>query len=436
MSSSAHIVEQCGGRVDRERARIVAGLGLPALAMLTLAAGAVSWAKDAHALWGDRLEAFVAHSVTRDDNVFRISGQSDPVSALGSPTRGDKVKTTSVGLNLDLPMSRQRILGGLSFSENRYDRFTVLNFTERHGRALWQWQAGSDFSGQLGYTNDRALASLANVQGGVQSGTPNPLETQKTFLEATYVVTPRWHLRGALSRLEQDNGAPERQVNDISSDGAGLALSYVTPAQTRIGLDLQKQDGKLPNPQLVAGSLVDNSYRQDRVSVVVDWTISGHSRLLASAGRVERSFAQLPARNFSTGILHADYEWKPTGKFTFVAAAQKDIGAPDEINAGINIGFVLVKGIALRPAYRITDKVSMSGLLAYGDWEYLGDPGLALGTVSPRSDRVRTAGVAFAYQPIRAVQLGLGVRRETRTSTAAFGDYEADIVSLSARLAF
>jgi exopolysaccharide biosynthesis operon protein EpsL len=411
-------------------------LGPPALVLLILAAGAASWARDARALWDDKLEAFVSHSVMRDDNVFRISGQSDPLTALGAPSKADTVNTTSVGLNLDLPLSRQRILGGLSFSKNRYDRFTVLDFTERHARAGWQWQVGSDLSGRLAHTNDRALASLANVQGGVQSGTPNPLETLKTVLDTTYRVTPRWHLRGEVSRIEQENELAERQANDIRNDGAGLALMYVTPAETRIGLELQRQDGELPNPQLVNGTLVDNSYRQDRVAVVFDWTLSGLSRLRASAGRVERSFVQLPLRDHSTGIFHADYEWRPTGKLTLVAAAQKDIAAPDEINAGVNIGFVLVKGIALRPAYRMTEEVSVSGLLDYSDLEYLGDPGLALGTVAPRSDRVRTAALAVSYQPIRAVRLHLGLRRETRTSTAAFGDYEADIVSLGARLAF
>lgn len=417
-------------------ARGGAAFGPPARVLLILAAGAAFWASDARALWDDKLEAYVAHRVTRDDNVFRISGDSDPVSALGAPSKADTVNTTTIGLNLDLPLSRQRILGGLSFSENRYDRFTVLDFTERHARASWEWQAGSDFSGQLGYTNDRALASLANVQGGIQLGTPNPLETKKTFVDTTYRVTPRWHLRGEASRIEQENELAQQQANDIRGDGAGLALTYVTPAETRIGLELHRQDGELPNAQLVNGILVDNSYRQDRVAVVFDWTLSGLSRLRASAGRVERSFVQLPLRDHSTGTFHADYEWRPTGKLTLVAAAQKDIAAPDEVNAGVNIGFVLVKSLALRPAYRMTDKVDVSGRLEYGDWEYLGDPGLALGTVAPRSDRVRTAALAVSYRPMRAVRLELGLRRETRTSTAAFGDYEADIVSLGARLAF
>jgi exopolysaccharide biosynthesis operon protein EpsL len=426
MSYNAHSSAGSGG----------ARFGLPALTLLALAAGTVCGAKDAHALWDDKLEAFVAHRVTRDDNVFRISGESDPSSVLGSPSKADTVNATSVGLNLDLPLSRQRILGGLSVSENRYDRYTVLNFTERHGRVIWQWQAGSALSGQLVYTNDRALASLANVQSGVQSGAPNPLETRKAFLEGTYQMGARWRLKGEASQLKQSNEAPVRQVNDITNDGAGLGISYVTPADNQIGLSVQTQKGDLPNRELINASLVDNSYRQRRVAVTTDWNITGHSHLRASAGKVKRSFDDVPARGHETGFYRAAFDWKPGSRFALTVTAQRDIAAPDEINAGINIGFVLVKGIALRPAYRITETVSVSGLLDYSDWEYLGDAGVVLGALPARSDRVRAAALALEYQPVRALRLGLGLRRETRTSTAALGDYQADIVSLSARLAF
>lgn len=409
---------------------------LRGLTVLALATGAMLWAKNSHALFDGRLEPFVAHAVIHDDNVFRLSERLDPASVLGSSSKSDTYRTTSAGLNLDVPVGRQRIQGGLSFNQNRFDRFSVLDFNERHGRALWQWVAGDDFSGRLGYTTDRALASLANIQGGVQLSTPNPLETKKALLDAVYLLTPRWRLRGEVSRLEQSNGAPALQVNDIRNDSIGVTFSHVSPAKNQIGLGIQSQDGSLENRQIVNGSPIDNSYRQYRVILVTDWTISGRSHLSASAGQVDRSFTQLPERDFSTGIFHVAYQWKPTGKFTLVALAKRDISAPDEINAGVNIGFVLAKGFALRPAFQLTEKINVSGVLDHSDWRYLGDPGMALGTVPPRSDRVRTAALEIAYEPIRALRLEMGLRRETRSSTAAFGDYKAEAVSIRARLAF
>lgn len=407
------------------------------LAILALATGAMLWAKNSHALFDGRLEPFLAYSVTHDDNVFRLSEKVDAATVLGTPSKSDTYSTTSAGLNLDVPFGRQRIQGSLSFNQNSYDQFTVLDFNERHARALWQWAAGDAFSGKVGYTSDRALASLANIlQGGIQLSTPNPLETKIAFVDAAYLLTPRWQLRGDVRRLDQTNGAPALQVNDMTNDGVGVTVSYVTPAKTQIGLGIQAQDGSLPNLQNVNGTLVDNSYKQTRVNLVADWTISGASHLSASAGQVERSFADLPERDFTTGIFRAAYQWKPTGKFTLVATAQRDIAGADEVNAGVNIGFVLDKGFALRPAFQMTEKINVSGILAYGDWQYLGDPGQVLGTVPPRNDKVRTAALAIAYEPMRALRLEMGLRHEARTSTDEFGDYTVDIVSLRARLAF
>ena len=401
-----------------------------------MAAAILVWEGDAHALADGQLEPFASYALTRDDNVFRLSSQSDPASVLGTPSTADTYSTASAGLNFDVRAGRQRFVGGVWVNDNRYDQFTALDFTEVHGRAAWHWQAGDAFSGRVGATTDRALASLANVQGGVQLGTPNALHTRKAFLDAAYLLTPRWRLGGEVSRLEQANAVAALAVNDMTIDGVSLELSWRSPAANRIGLALQAQDASLPNLQPVGASLIDNSYQQSRVRLVTDWTLSGHSHLIASAGMVSRRYVQLPERDFETGIFHAAYEWTPTDKFTLFATARRDIAAPDEVNAGVNVSFVLEQSIALRPVYRLTEKVSLSGVLSLSDWEYLGDPGQTLGTVPPRTDRVRNAVLTLAYQPLRVLRLEAALRRETRTSTVALGDYEVQVASISARLAF
>ena len=415
---------------------ICSGRGRLVLRGLAMAAAILVWADNAHALADGQLEPFASYTLTRDDNVFRLSAQSDPASVLGTPSTADTFSTASAGLNFDVPAGRQRFVGGVWVNDNRYDQFTVLDFTEVHGRAAWHWQAGDAFNGRIGASTDRALASLANVQGGVQLGTPNALHTRKAFLDAAVLLTPRWRLRGEVNRLEQANAVAALTVNDMTSDGVGLDLRWISPAGNQVGLALQAQDASLPNLQPVGASLIDNSYRQYRVRLVTDWTLSGHSHLIASAGMVRRSYVQLPERDYETGIFHAVYEWKPTGRFTLFARAQRDIGAPDEVNAGVNVSFVLDQSIALRPVYRVTEKFSVSGVLSLSEWQYLGDPGQTLGTVPPRTDRLRNLVLAFTYQPLRALWLDMALRRETRTSTADLGDYAVQVVNISARLAF
>jgi exopolysaccharide biosynthesis operon protein EpsL len=404
---------------------------LPSLLAVVLVAG-LAPSTAAYALWGDRLELFAAQGLTRDDNVFRISSQSDPATDLGTSSKDDVYHTTSFGFNLDLPVSRQRFLGGVAWDDRRYDRFSVLNFTGRHGRAVWQWQAGNELSGELGHRQTRALASLANVQSGVQSSTPNPLETHRTHINATYLLTPRWQLRGELSRLDQSNEVPALQVNDIRLDAVDLTVTYATPARNQIALGLQLANGDLPNPFPVAGSLVDNSYQQRGVNLATAWTITGKSHVSVQTGWVDRSYAQLPQREFEGAEFHVQYDWQPTGKLALTALAQRRISTVEEIN----VGFVRVKGVALRPMLRPTEKIQVSAELEYSDRDYLGDPGLVLGTVPARTDRVRSAGLMVHYRPMRTVTFDMALRRETRSSTAAFGDYVANIFSASVRVGF
>jgi exopolysaccharide biosynthesis operon protein EpsL len=404
---------------------------LPSLLIIALVAG-LTPSTAAYALWGDRLELFVAQARIRDDNVFRISSQSDPVVVLGTSSKGDVYHTTSFGFNFDVPLSRQRFLGGLSWDDHRYDRFSVLDFRDRHGRAVWQWRAGSRLSGELGYAEERALASLANVQSGVQSSTPNPLETQRTYINATYLLTPRWQLHGELSRLDQSNEVPVFRANDISIDSVDVTVSLVSPANNEIGLGVKVDDAGFPTLQSVGGSLIDNAYRQYRVAAITDLTLTGRSHVNARAGWISRSYDQLPERDFTGTTYHAAYNWMATGKLKISAIAQRDISATEQITTS----FVLVKSVALRPTLRLTEKIKVSGDLEYSAREYLGDPGLELGTVSARKDQVRSVELMASYQPVRPVRLDMVLRRESRSSTAAFGDYVVDIIGVRARLAF
>jgi len=414
------------------RARGGACFRLRGLQAAIILAGIFSPGKDAAALWNDKLELFTAETVTHDDNVFRLSRSIDPATATGSSSRADVYTTTDLGFRFDVPVSRQRFLGDWTWSDNRYDKFKVLDFFGYHGQAVWEWQAGNDLSGQLGTVQSHSLASLSNVQSGVQSSIPNPVERRNSFFNAAYMLTPRWRIKGDLTNSKETNGVPEFQVNDVGINGTGLTVSYVTPDASEVGINTRYSDASYPFHQLVAGSLVDNAYKQRNVALVAVWNISSRSHLSAQIGRVNRSYDELPQRDYQASTYHAVYEWKATGKFTLTADVHRDIDPTEEVNTG----FVFLQGGALRPAWRLTEKMTLTGAFEYNRWDYLGDPGLVAGTVLPRSDKVRSTGLTLTYQPLRRVSLEASMRRETRTSTAAFGDYEANIIGASARIGF
>lgn len=393
-----------------------------------LGAGVAGPCGGAFAVWGDRLELVGSETVAADSNVFRISGARDPATIIGAPSKSDIYRITTLGLNLDVPVSRQRFKAGYAVNAARYDRFKELNFDGYNGQAEWLWQLGNQTSGRVGYSESYSLASLSDFQTRIA----NPLKVRQSFLDGAYLLTPSWRLGAGLNQLRQVNGDAARQANDVEVFTTTASIAYLSRAGNSLGASVVAEDGRFPNPQLVAGTAFDNAYTQRSANLLLDWTLTGKSRFYARAGLVKRSYVQLPQRDFDGATLRAEYEWKATGKLTVVAIGQRDISPVEDIRTS----FVRITGAALRPTLSITEKTSVSANLEYSVRNFLGDPRLALGLAPERTDRVKSATLTLSYRPAPMVSLLLSVQRETRTSTLDFGDYAASVVRASARIAF
>ena len=425
-SSSGFLLPETGLCADAPVTQGRARPRLRSLGAILFAAGLLMPVARAFALWDDKLQLFAEEKVTHDDNIFRISKDLDP--------EGDTYRTTSLGFNLDAPVSRQRFQMGYTWNATRYNRFTDLDSDGHDARAIWLWQFGNDASGQLGYTETSALASFAFTQ----SRTPDRLKTQQAFFNAAYMVTPRWRLQAGVRGLDQTNGDPLRQIFDVNVLYTDVTVSYVTPANTSAGLSARTEDGSFPNP----GSSADNAYHQDSVGVVADWTITGASHVSARADRVSRRYAHVPQQNFDGNIARAEYDWKPTGKLSLAAIAQRDIYPYLDIGSS----FVLIKGVTLRPTLSLTEKIDVLGIFDYSIRDFLGNPGLTSGVSPSRTDRVRSAAATVSYRPARTLTLLMSAQREARSSNVVPDpaatpavlpvDYVVNVISITARIAF
>ena len=378
---------------------------------------------EAAALWDDRLELFAAQAVTRDDNIFRLPAGSDVL--LGLPGLDDTYRSSSLGIKLDVPLSRQRFQGALEVSRVRFERFSELDFEGHSGRALWDWGVGDDLKGKLGFSQRRTLASLASVQEGQQSRIPNVLTTRQAFAAGDAMLTPSWQLQLEASRLEQSNEAPQRLPNDLVLDRGEARLGYVSGAGNRLGLRGRLARGTLPNPQLVDGVPVGNSYRQRESGVVAEWSPGGHSRLRAHASRVRREYDERPQRDFDGRAYELAFDWALTGKLALAAIAQRDISDTEEIQ----VSFVLAERIALDLKYRPSTRTELGALLETNDRRFFGEAD----QVAQRRERLSAAGLSASYKPLPQVTLQLALRRETRSADFASGDYAADIAKLEVR---
>jgi exopolysaccharide biosynthesis operon protein EpsL len=373
-----------------------------------------------------KLTPFAEETVTTDDNVFRISNQVDPVTAIGSPSRGDTYRTTSVGLSADVPVSLQRFQATVTYNSNRYDRFHELDYDGYDLHGSWLWQIGRNLSGQLGVTETYSLASFAQVL----SVAPDRLHLREEFAKGSWLVTPDWKLYVAGDDLEQSNSDPLGQFNNVTVDSLEASLSRAAGTGNWFGLDTRFESGHFPVAEPIGTVLVDNAYKQYGGGIVVDIGAETPSHVVARADQISRRYDQLAVRNFDRTTGRLEYTWTPDVKVSVSALAERDISPYEYIHSSI----VMVRGLTLRPLWHITDELDLSATVAWLERTYLSDPAVALGAAPPRDDGVRTLSALLAYHPRTWVALQLSFAHEDRSSSVAFGGYADDLVWLKARL--
>jgi hypothetical protein len=322
-------------------------------------------------------------------------------------------------------------VGQFTFGDHRYNRFDSLNHESYSGRVGWLWQAGSQLDGQVVVRQDRLMTSLANLQIGAQSSTPNFLRTREALVEAGYGLQSPWQVRGAVSRIEHHNSAQQFFISDLQLDAGEVTVAYVTGAENRIGVTARLENGKLENPQVVGGVAVSNSYHQHRATALMDWGLSEKSRLTLRAGGVERQYQEFSTRDYSGVTYSAAYEWRPRDTATLTAIVRRDVSDSEQVD----VGLVVIRSILLQPALQLSLKTRLMLNLEEGRRTYHGNVISPVGDLAPAlREHVRIIQAGLVYQATPKVRLALNARREERDSIQALSDYVAKIASFEIRI--
>jgi len=383
---------------------------------------ALAAAFPAHALWDDKLEVFVQENLTHDSNVFRLSDKIDAGGQLGDSRRADNVSTTSLGFFLDAPYSLQRWQLAYTWYRANYSHFNDLDHDGYIGKASWLWAVTPELTGDVGYNQSRGLSSFANIQGRQ----PDLVTTKMAYANGVWMVTAALRVHGqAVGAETQHTGL--RAVNDLRTRAAETGISFVNKAENRIGIAVRAEHGENPNTdQVIGGVVFNNEYNQESIGIQGKWDVTGNSRLDGRLDYTRRRYEQFSERNYSGPTWRVIYTWAPTGKTTIATTLWRDVAPLEDITAS----FVLVTGIAVKPEWNVTEKVSVRGNLSYARWEYqelFGDD---------FEHRVKNASISVLWRAARHITLSGGLTREVRTSTLPTGGYKVDTAMVEAHVGF
>ena len=365
----------------------------------------------------------VSGGISYDSNLFRLSDQADAQVAIGTSDKSDIIYRLGVGGKYELRKSRQKFIAEINVTEYKFQDFDDLDNTSNDLRGEWQWQVGNNWDGDLGLAHRRYLENFANFQRYVR----DMVEQDRLYASANYLLSSRLKLTLDADRYDTEHSEQARNVLDSKINNTAFTVNWITPSQNTVGLQYRIADASFPNRDTIGTTSVDNSYKEDEMSVVVHWTLSGLSQIFARLGYTERKFDELPTRNFSDPTWRLTYLWRPSGKAALEVATWRELSQFQDLTAN----YVRVTGLSVAPTWSLTPQVALRGRVLYETRNYVGDSGIGP-VLQRREDKDRVFQISALWTPLRLTELALTLESGKRTSNQVFADYNYDAISILA----
>lgn len=375
-------------------------------------------------------------SVERNDNLFRLADGVDPTPTYGKADRADTIVSGQFGVKFDRDISLQRVTVSGEIRPVKYLTYSRFDYVGYTGLANWNWAVGRPFFGTLGLRLDQTQSSFVDVQQAEK----NLQRLNKVYFTGGMRFTPSWAAVVGLDNTSLSNSTVAQRASDYDFLGAEVGARYAPGTGTELEFVYRRTDGDYPNRQVVdsvGGVLainggVDNGFSQDQFLARLQYKPSEDSRISGAIGLTERNFDNLPERDFSGPTAQLNLDWRPGGAFFMGVDLVRDIYSEELLTAN----YVQVTRLNLRPSFRLTGKLTLTGLASIEKRAYEGDPGFVASNNQVREDDLNTYGVRLTWDYARNIEFGVYFEREERDSNYANLDFVNNAFGLTGRLSF
>jgi len=334
-------------------------------------------------------------------------------------TDGDNADTVArlgVGGRYD-----QRVIGRQSVHvEGRVDSYVYNKYSEIDNVAYgamgeYRYVVGNEFSGTFGVSRRRFQANLSELQAAVS----DPIT--ETLFNATgrFAPGPHFALRGAAAYI--DYNRPTRASANTKTVVLTGGADYVTDLGNVIGVEIAEAKGDAPTNEQVdpLGVFVNNDFRQRDYGVVANWGVTPFIRVAGRVGRTQRSYSELPGRDFNGPTWSAMLQWLPTSKTSLVLESEQHISSIIDVGAS----HMLVKGFAVGPNWAPTAKLNFQARFVRQHQIFEGDPQAELGVAPVREEFVRGYRVGAYWEFTRQLHFTFSVDHGERESNLLGRNY-------------
>lgn len=363
-----------------------------------------------------------------DSNVFRISSNVTPQSALGVSTKSDTIDITSIGLTLDKTYSLQEFQLNANIIDSRYKNFDYLNFDALNYAGAWNWSLTPRVHGIL--SADRKQTLNNTIQFVTTNGRNVRTDTALRF-SADADLGAAVHLIGGIEQVRSTNELSISQEGDSRVNSASVGLRYVFPSGNSLSYRMRKGSGDYYNREQDLTQAIPNSFDETEHELRAAWILTGKTKLNARLAHFQRSHPNLAQRDYSGPVGDLSLTWDVTSKVDLTAVAARTLSAYQTDTSS----FITGNRLALSPVWHATAHTSLRFNYAYLLQDYRGAlPGSTLSV--NRQDTTRSSLIALDWSPRQSIVLSLALQNERRSSNVADSDFKSNGASVSAQLNF
>ena len=372
---------------------------------------------------------FVSETVSYDDNLFRRSSSLAAVTTLLSGVRqikDDVMNQATGGGAVNYNLGRQKFNLNLRVSYNSFLNNSFLNHVATNNRGVWQWTAGNQLWGDVGYGYTRTMGGFTNTTFfGLDIISGN-----NGFANLNYAWHPRWKARAGINWQDFQHSASQRKLLNQQNLTGMVNLIYTTPSNNSSGLDFSVISGKFPNRELLQNVAVDNKFMQYNVNALLTWKLTEKTNFDGTVGYAIRQYPDVSSRNFSGETFNLMLSWAPTSKLIFsVSGWRKLTSWPD-----INTTYIVTEGFSVSPMWQVSPKLNVIARFDRQNLDFTVVDSLIPST--PRRDTVMSGQLSLVYKPLTSTEVTLGYQAGTRSTNQQFFDYTFNSVFTSVMVTF
>lgn len=387
----------------------------------------------AYARKGDFFQPFVSYGDYYSNNIFYVPKhgtmfliQNGVPEVLNGPV-SDTFRILKFGANVDWRPGRQQVLLQASKSVVRFSRFTAIDYDASRLLSQWNWHFGSRWDGDVGASSHSTQSNFSNFQ--TFTIVNNIYTERRAFAKGGAWLDPYWKLGVDSWATRLTNSSAQESFLNYDQNAAGPFIEYRTRKGSSLTTEFLAVDSHYPNLQVVNGSTVDNSYRENKLNLDGVWVATGKTQFQGQLGFIERRNKDLPQRNFSGFTSALSVSYMPTGSTSLSFSVYRK-------TAGADVGYaslVLDTGGGVSAAWQMTDTFTLEGSVTHDRFDYQGDPSLLFG-FPHRTDNVQNASIDLKYRPRETITMDIGAATGYRKSSYSYYDYHFNMLFATVKL--